>query len=85
MDDLTPREVEVLTLICNGHSSRQIAGQLGIAVKTAACHRHRILGKVGVRNAVGLLRWAIRQGYVTVDVEQPSEPPAGTSAAKPAS
>jgi len=67
MEHLTPRELEVLKLICEGHSTQQIARRLGVAFKTAACHRHRILDKCGVHNAVGLLLWAIKQGIVSVD------------------
>jgi DNA-binding CsgD family transcriptional regulator len=69
MEHLTPRELEVLKLICEGLSSRRIAGQLGIAFKTAACHRSRIMEKAGVDNAVGLLRWAIRKGIISIDQE----------------
>jgi DNA-binding CsgD family transcriptional regulator len=64
---LTPREREVLKLICGRYSTKAIAAKLGISVKTAARHRTNILGKVGVRNAVELLRWAIRHGYVRVE------------------
>jgi len=71
MEPLTPRELQVLRLICDGHSSRAIAAQLGVSFKTVACHRLRILAKAGVGNSVQLLRWAIKQGYV--DVELPAE------------
>lgn len=71
MEHFTPRELEVLKLICEGHSTRRVATKFGIAFKTAASHRHSILAKVGVHNAVGLLRWAIKHGYV--EVELPAE------------
>jgi len=67
MEHLTPRELEVLKLICEGLSTRQIAGQVGTAFKTVACHRFRIMEKAGVDNAVGLLLWAIRQGIISID------------------
>ena len=68
MDTLTPRELEVLRLICDGHSSRAIAFQLGVSFRTVACHRLRIMGKAGVTNSVLLLRWAIKKGLVTVEL-----------------
>jgi DNA-binding NarL/FixJ family response regulator len=67
MENLTQRELEVLKLICNGLSTKEVAAKLGIAFKTAACHRQRILNKVRARNSVGLLRWAIQNGYATVE------------------
>jgi DNA-binding NarL/FixJ family response regulator len=63
---LTPRELEVLDLICQADSTKQIAGKLGISFKTASCHRSRIMGKAGVCNAIALFRWAIEQGYIEV-------------------
>jgi DNA-binding NarL/FixJ family response regulator len=61
---LTSREVEVLKLIADGRSSRDIAAQLGISFKTAVTHRSRIMDKLGVHDAVGLLRYAIRQKLI---------------------
>lgn len=68
----TPRELQVLRLICEGHSTKQVAGLLGISTKTAACHRMRLMEKANVHDPINLLRWAIRRGYVTV--ERPSAP-----------
>ena len=67
MVDLTSRELEVLKLICQGCSTKQISSQLGVAFKTAACPRSRILDKAGASNAVGLLLWAIRKGIISID------------------
>jgi DNA-binding NarL/FixJ family response regulator len=61
---LTPREGEVLKLLAEGKSSKQIARQLGVSFKTVACHRSHILGKFEVSNTVGLVRAAIRAGLV---------------------
>ena len=63
-DDLTVREIQVLKLVAAGHSTKAIADMLGITFKTAACHRARLLMKVGVHESVSLLRWAIRHGLV---------------------
>src|SRR5947208_13883682 len=61
-DSLTPRELEVLGLMCFGRSSKEIAAKLRISLKTVTCHRRMILIKTGVRNDVELLRWAIEHG-----------------------
>lgn len=61
---LTPREMDVLRLMADGLTTRAIAEQLGMRFKTAACHRNRILQKVGVKSTVSAVRWAIRQGLI---------------------
>lgn len=61
---LTPREVEVLKLIAEGLSTKQVGKQLGISFKTAAAHRSHILSKLGVHGTVSAVRWAIRQKLV---------------------
>jgi DNA-binding NarL/FixJ family response regulator len=61
---LTPREVEVLKLIAEAHSSKEIAGLLVISIKTVEHHRANILQKLGMRDRVDLTRYAIRRGLV---------------------
>ena len=61
---LTAREIEVLALIANGETTKRIAHKLGIAFKTAACHREHILNKLGASNAVYATRLAIRLGLI---------------------
>jgi DNA-binding NarL/FixJ family response regulator len=68
MQALTEREQQVLTLICGGFSTKEIAAELKIAFKTAACHRSRVLGKAGVHNSTSLLRWSIKYGFVEIDL-----------------
>jgi DNA-binding NarL/FixJ family response regulator len=63
----TVRELQVLQLICAGLSTREIADHLGISFKTAACHRTRLMEKAGTRNVILLFRWAIKNGYVSVE------------------
>ena len=63
-DLLTPRELEVLKLVGEGHSSRAIADTLVISIKTVEHHRANILEKLGVHDRVGLTRYAIRRGLV---------------------
>jgi DNA-binding NarL/FixJ family response regulator len=62
--ELTPREKQVLLLIADGLSSREIAQQLGISFKTATSHRSNILTKLGVHEAILAVRWAIRNGLL---------------------
>ena len=57
----------ILGLICEGHSTKQIAHRLGISFKTVACHRANLMQKSGARNVVQLFRWAIEEGYVAVE------------------
>lgn len=57
--DLTPRELDILRLVCKGDSSQEIADELDISVHTADTHRRNLLNKTGCKNAVGLLQYAI--------------------------
>jgi PAS domain S-box-containing protein len=61
---LTSREVQVLVLVADGHSTKEIAALLGISYKTADSHRSRIMEKLGVHETASLVRYAIRQGIV---------------------
>ncbi|GAA3155993.1 response regulator transcription factor [Planomonospora alba] len=61
---LTPREEEILKLIAEGHSSKDIADMLVISVKTVDRHRANILSKLGMRDRLELTRYAIRAGLI---------------------
>jgi DNA-binding NarL/FixJ family response regulator len=63
-DPLTPRETEVIKLVAEGYSNRQIAEALVITEKTVDRHRTNILEKLGMRDRVELTRYAIRNGLV---------------------
>ncbi|MGZ4166866.1 MAG: response regulator [Solirubrobacteraceae bacterium] len=63
-DPLTPREQEVLKLVAEGYTNRQIAETLVISEKTVERHRANILEKLGMRDRVELTRYAIRQGLI---------------------
>jgi DNA-binding NarL/FixJ family response regulator len=63
-DVLTPRELDVLKLIAEAHTSKEIAELLFISVKTVERHRQNILGKLGMRDRVELTRYAIRRGLI---------------------
>ena len=61
---LTPRELEILKLIAEAHTSKEIANTLVISVKTVERHRANILEKLGMRDRVELTRYAIKRGLV---------------------
>ena len=63
-DPLTPRETEIVKLIAEARTSRQIAELLFISEKTVERHRTNILAKLGMRDRVELVRYAIRRGLV---------------------
>src|SRR5579863_9337855 len=63
-NQLTDRERQVVTLIAEGNSTKEVAARLGISVKTADCHRTRIMDKLNVHQTANLVRYAIREGYI---------------------
>jgi DNA-binding NarL/FixJ family response regulator len=63
-DPLTDREAQVVKLIAEGHSGREIAELLHISEHTVERHRERILDKLDLRDRVALTRYAIRRGLV---------------------
>ena len=63
-DVLTPRELEVLKLIAEAYTSKEIADALFISIKTVDRHRQNILEKLGMRDRVELTRYAIRRGLI---------------------
>ncbi|TSA27057.1 MAG: DNA-binding response regulator [Bacteroidetes bacterium] len=65
-DQLTGREIEIIALICQGLTSYEISGQLHISVKTVETHRSNIFLKANVKNTAGLIVWAIKNQYYTV-------------------
>jgi len=63
---LSPRELEVLRLICDGLSNRAIAARLGLSVNTIAVHRANIMKTLGVHKTAELVMYAIQNGLVNV-------------------
>ncbi len=63
-EELTRREVQVLTLLAAGNSTKQAAAALGIAFKTAVGHRSALMRKLGVHDAASMVRYAVRAGFV---------------------
>jgi DNA-binding NarL/FixJ family response regulator len=65
-DNLTTREVEIVTLICQGFTSMEISDKLCISVKTVESHRSSLFLKTRVRNVAELIGWAIRNQYYVI-------------------
>jgi DNA-binding CsgD family transcriptional regulator len=63
-DALSGRERQVLQLVGEGRSTKDIALQLGISVKTAESHRARLMKKLDIHETASLVRYAIRRGLI---------------------
>lgn len=63
-DPLTLRERQVLQLVAEGNTTKEIACLLDVAVKTAETHRSRIMEKLSIHDTAGLVRYAIRRGVI---------------------
>lgn len=64
---LSPRERQVLQLIAEGVSTKQIAADLHLSVKTVETHRRQMMDKLGIYNVAGLIKHAIREGIASLD------------------
>lgn len=65
--NLTKRERQVLALVAAGKTSKQMAAELGLSPRTVDHHRASLLRKLGLKNSVDLVNFAIRNGYVTLE------------------
>jgi two-component system response regulator NreC len=65
-ETLTSKEKQILQLLTEGYSAKQIASQLGLSVKTIEANRRQIMEKTDVNNLADLTKYAIRQGLTTV-------------------
>lgn len=63
-DRLSPRERQVLQLIAESKTTKEVAGALNISIKTAETHRTRIMEKLNIHQTAGLVRYAVRRGLV---------------------
>ncbi|HRT57673.1 MAG TPA: response regulator transcription factor, partial [Candidatus Paceibacterota bacterium] len=68
---LTDREREVLTLIAEGQSNKEIANHLGIGVRTIETHRERIMRRLNIHSVAGLTKYAIANGLVSLESRPP--------------
>jgi len=64
---LTPREREVLQLLAEGRSTRQIADSLHVSVKTIEVHRKQLMDKLGLTSLADLVKYAIREGLTSIE------------------
>jgi two-component system, NarL family, response regulator NreC len=67
VDRLTPREREVLQLVAEGRTNREIAEVLGLSPKTVDAHRTNLMRKLRVHDAQALTRFAVRKGMISSD------------------
>jgi DNA-binding NarL/FixJ family response regulator len=61
---LTPRELEVLQLVAEGMTNKQIASELSISIKTVEKHRQQVMDKLDIHDVAGLTRYAINSGII---------------------
>jgi DNA-binding NarL/FixJ family response regulator len=66
-ESLTDREKQVLKLVAEGRSNKEVAEVLGISVKTAMSHREHVMEKLGLHNRTELVRFALKRGVIRVD------------------
>lgn len=66
-DGLTPRQREVLQLIAEGHSTKEIARRLDLSVKTVDTHRTQLMKQLDIHEVAGLVRYALRIGLISPD------------------
>jgi len=65
---LSPRELEILTLVAEGHTNQEIADRLSLSIKTVQAHRANVMDKLALRDITHLVRFAIRHGLVPPDL-----------------
>jgi DNA-binding NarL/FixJ family response regulator len=65
LEQLTARQREILQMIAEGKNTKEIASTLGISVKTVEAHRLQLMGRLGIHDVPGLVRYAIRSGLVS--------------------
>jgi DNA-binding NarL/FixJ family response regulator len=66
-NQLTPRELDIINLVCKGFTSQEISDKLFISLKTVEVHRTNIFRKTEVRNIGELIVWAIKNNYFTIE------------------
>ena len=67
LETLTPRQREILQLIAEGKSTKEIASVLDVSVKTVETHRAQLMERLDIHDVAALVRYAIRTGVVTAD------------------
>jgi DNA-binding NarL/FixJ family response regulator len=67
---VTPRQLEIIRLIAEGATSREIAQSLRLSFKTVTRHRADIMARLNVHDVAGLVRWAIRAGVLSPELAE---------------
>ena len=67
LDSLSPRQREILKLVADGHSTKEIAGLLNISAKTVETHRAQLMERLDIHDVAGLVRLAIKMGLVDIE------------------
>jgi DNA-binding NarL/FixJ family response regulator len=67
LSTLTPRQREILQLVAEGHTSKDIAQRLGLSHRTVETHRNQLMRRLGVTDLTGLVRFAVRVGLIEGD------------------
>jgi DNA-binding NarL/FixJ family response regulator len=65
--DVTPREREVLQLLAEGRTTKQIASQLNVSVKTVETHRRQVMEKLDIHSVAELTKYAVREGLTSLE------------------
>lgn len=65
--NLTARQLEILRLIVRGKSTREIAGGLGLSIKTVETHRSQIMKRLQIYDVAGLVLFAVREKIISLD------------------
>lgn len=65
---LTDREREIMQLISEGFSTKEIAGKLGVSIKTVDTHRHNMMHKLGLFSIAELVKYAVKEGITSLEV-----------------
>jgi DNA-binding NarL/FixJ family response regulator len=68
LDVLTPRELEVLTLVAEGNTNQDIANKLVLSIKTVQAHRANVMDKLGLQDVTHLVRFAIQHGLISSEL-----------------
>jgi DNA-binding NarL/FixJ family response regulator len=64
---LTPRQREILTMVAEGHNTKEIAFRLGLSTKTVEAHRTQLMERLDIHDIAGLVRFTIRAGLIKLD------------------
>jgi DNA-binding NarL/FixJ family response regulator len=67
LEQLTPRQREILQLIAEGRNTKEIASDLDISVKTVESHRLQLMERLNIHDVPGLVRYAVRSGLVSAE------------------